>query len=180
MSVADSPEELNGGASPGSNGSMRSKRRAGTRPRSRSRSASPSAGTAQQSSWIESSREDYALAHYAPAASNHYPPLHVELQRRIKRSGTAILVPEYHNQRPIGTVSKVTIRSLQRKWAVQKQTEAAAKQEEEKNREAVAAEKLRIKQQKAEIRRRAIEEREVLLRARASFAHAFLERISMC
>eukprot|EP01043_Picozoa_sp_COSAG02_P045615 COSAG02_NODE_4191_length_5645_cov_5.454922_5_plen_157_part_00 len=134
------------------------------------------AGTALDSSWIASSREDYALAHYAPAASNIYPPLHVELQRRIKRSGTAVLVPEYHNQRPLGTVSKVTIRSLQRKWAVQKQAEAAARQEEENNREAVAAEKLRLQQQKADIRRRAIEEREVPLRARVHFAHVLLTR----
>jgi hypothetical protein len=90
------------------------------------------------------------------------PPLHVELQRRIKRSsGTAVLVPEYHDQRPLGVVSKVTLRSLERKWAIQRKADAAAREEVERNKDAVAAEKVRIKQQKEEIRRVAVGQREV-------------------
>ena len=31
------------------------------------------------------------------------PPLHIELRRRVERAhGTAVLVPEYHDQRPLG------------------------------------------------------------------------------
>lgn len=99
---------------------------------------------------------------HGPSATLQLAPLHIELQRRIKRgSGTAMFVPEYHNKRPLGTVSKVTQRSLERKWSVERQAAAVARQEEEESREAVAAEKLRLKQRKEEIKRRAIAQREV-------------------
>lgn len=77
-----------------------------------------------------------------------------------------MFVPEYHSQRPLGTVSKVTLRSLQLKWAAQKQAEAAVTEQEESNKEAVAAEKRRLRQRKEEIRRQAIAQREVFMRAR--------------
>ena len=60
---------------------------------------------------------------------------------------------------------------MQKKWAAQKQLEAATRQEEQNSRDAVVAERLRIKQQKEEIRRRAIAKREVEMRSCTYFAY---------
>lgn len=48
----------------------------------------------------------------AGSGSALLPPLHIELRRRVQRAhGTAVLVPEYRRQRPLGSVSKVRVRA---------------------------------------------------------------------
>ena len=129
------------------------------RRRSRSRSNTPDAGAGGAASpGRAASPAGDELAVALPGGAE--APLSPLLLRRCSASPEAVLVRRYHAQRPLGTVSKVTRRSLERKWEAQRARSLAAAAEAEASAGQRAEEAAARERRKAEIREAAVAARE--------------------
>jgi len=129
------------------------------RRRSRSRSNTPEAGAGGAASpGRTASPAGDELAVALPGGAE--APLSPLLLRRCSASPEAVLVRRYHAQRPLGTVSKVTRRSLERKWEAQRARSLAAAAEAEASAGQRAEEAAARERRKVEIREAAVAARE--------------------